>query len=94
MRKDGLALPMGGFKIAVVGALLDDLDFPAYVAQLSVYFLLAFWTDAFGFAQSNTPIMPSTISASGNSIIDIVTKRSYLRIFAMVEFAVNKRIDE
>ena len=94
MFENGFALPMGGFKIPVFGALFSDLDFATYVMDLCVYFLLAFGTYAFSFAYSSHPMIPSTMSASGSSIIDIVTNRSYLRISTMVEAETNKRIAE
>ena len=94
--KDWLALPVGCFEFAVFGALFGDLDFAACLTKLGINFFLAFWTDAFGFTQSgsNHPTTASTISAKGSSIIDIVTMRSYLRIFAMVEAEVNRRAEE
>jgi hypothetical protein len=45
--KDGLALPVGGFEVAVFGALFGDLDFAVLVFELCVDFLLAFGADAF-----------------------------------------------
>lgn len=88
------ALPVGSFEFTVFEALFCDLDFAVGFPQLRVYFLLAFGTDAFGFAHSNHPRIASTMRASGSSIIDIVTKRSYLRISAMVEVDTNKRTEE
>ncbi len=92
--KNGFALPMGSFKVSMFGALFCDLDFAACVVQLSVDFLLAFRTDAFGFAYISHPTIPSTMSANGSSIIDIVTNRSYLRISATVEADANRRMAE
>ncbi len=95
MVKDGFALPVGGFEVAVFGALFGYLDFAVYVAELGVYFLLAFRTYTFGFTQlSSTPARPSAINAKGSSIIDMVTMRSYLRIFCTVDPEVNKRTAE
>lgn len=51
MFKDRLALPVGGFEVAVFGALFGDLDFAVYFFELGVDFLLAFRTDAFCFTQ-------------------------------------------
>jgi len=95
MVKYGVALPVGCFEVAVFGAFFGDLDFSACLTKLGIYLFLAFWTDAFGFTQSgnNHPTTASTISARGSSIIDIVTIRSYLRIFSMVEAEVNRRAE-
>ena len=49
--KDGLALPVGCFEIAMFGALFGDLDFAVCLFELGIDFLLAFRTDAFGFTQ-------------------------------------------
>ncbi len=95
MVKDGLALPVGGFEVAVFGALLGNLDFAILAVELRVYFLLAFRTDAFSFTHySSTPRIASTISAKISSIIDMVTMRSYLRILATVVADVKRRMAE
>ena len=88
------ALPVGCFEFAVFWALLCDLDFSVCLRELGLNFLLAFGADAFGFTHINHPRTASTMSASGSSIIDIVTKRSYLCISAMVELDTNKRMEE
>jgi hypothetical protein len=92
---NGCALPVRSFEFAVFGALFGDLNFSVELGKLGVNFLLTFRTDAFSFAQINQPPrMASTINAKGNRIIDIVTNRSYFRIFAIVEAEVIKRIEE
>ena len=88
------ALPVRSLELAMFEAMFCNLDFAVGFPQLGVYFLLAFRTDAFGFAHINHPRTASKMSASGNSIIDIVTKRSYFRIFCRVELEVNSRADE
>lgn len=88
------ALPVGGSEFAMFIALFCDLDFAVCFSQLGVYFLLAFGTNAFGIAHVNHPRTASTISAKGNSIIDIVTKRSYFRISAIVEVDMKRRNEE
>ena len=94
MLKDWDTLPMCRFKVAVLGALFANLYFAACLPNLGVNFLLAFRTNAFRFAHSNQPTTASTMSARGSSIIDMVTKRSYLRIFATVEAEMNRRREE
>jgi hypothetical protein len=62
---------------------------------LGVNFFLAFGANAFGFAYiSHPPSTASTIKAKGSKIIVIVTKRSYLRMFWIVEPDVIKRTEE
>lgn len=95
MVKDLFALPMGCFEFAVLGALFGDLDFAVLVAELSIYFLLTFGADTFGFTQCrSTPTIASVISAKMSSIIDMVTIRSYLRMSVTVEAVVNSRMAE
>jgi hypothetical protein len=46
--EDDLALPVGGFKFAVLGALFGYLNFATINTELGVNFLLAFWAYALG----------------------------------------------
>lgn len=95
MAEDGFALPVGSFEVTVFGALLSDLDFIVDVGEVGIDFLLAFGADAFCLTQiKSTPAIASTISAKGSSIMDIVTMRSYLRMFVTVDADVNKRREE
>lgn len=92
--KDGGTLPVGGLKVAMVGALFCDLDFAVFVAELGVDFFLTLRADAFGLAHINHPTMASTIRARGSSIIDMVTMRSYLRTFCTVDPEMKRLIEE
>jgi hypothetical protein len=91
---NGRALPVCGFEFSVFGTSFGDLDFAVGFSQLGVYLLLAFGTDAFGFAHiSHPPSTASTIKAKGSRIMDIVTMRSYFRTFCVVEAEVTSRIE-
>jgi hypothetical protein len=72
---------MGGFEFAMFRALFCDLNFASVLRELSIYFLLAVRADTFGFAHINHPSTASTINAKGSRIMDIVTIRSYFRMF-------------
>ena len=85
MIKDVGALPVSSLEVAVGGAVFCELYFAVLIVELGVDFFLAFGADAFGLAHINHLAMASTMRASGNNIIDMVTMRSYLRMFCMVD---------
>jgi hypothetical protein len=92
--KDICALPVSCFEISVFGALLGELDFSVGLCQLSVYFFLAFRTDAFCFGHRTPPSVASIINANGRRIIDMVTIRSYFRTLDVDEAEVARRMEQ
>ena len=85
---------MGRFKATVFRTLFCDFDFFVALSKLGVNLFLTFRTDALCVSHSSPPSVASTINANGRRIIDIVTKRSYVLTFCIVDIKVARRIEE